>query len=225
MEILYNIPQHILSAIALTESGKTDKNTKLYMPWPWTANIGGSGRYFKTQKEALFTFKQLIARKYDRFDVGCMQVNWHYHKGAFSSIEEALDPYYNVRYAAEFLTSLYKQTGSWTQAAVYYHSKTPMRYQIYRKFVSSNWDKARDLMSPVNGRLQGILNTPTSQELIATQLQAQLQEQTQNPQTALVKQDKDKMLRLEKQKIKRMHEMAKLQAQIRQYAHNNYNTE
>ena len=196
IEAEYNIPPHILSAIALTESGRKDKKTKLHMPWPWTANIGGAGRYFKSKNEALLTFKNLIAKKYYMFDVGCMQINWRYHKEAFSSIEQALDPYYNVRYAAEFLTSLYAKTGSWTQAAVYYHSKTPVYYQKYRKIVGTNWDKARDLMSPIDGRLYDFFTD-------ASHISLPMIAKSQN---------------ISRTRMKRMQEIARLRTRIRQYA-------
>jgi hypothetical protein len=198
IESEYNIPPHILSAIALTESGRRDHKTKLQMPWPWTANIGGAGRYFKTKNEALLTFKQLIAKKNYMFDVGCMQINWRYHKNAFSSIEQALDPYYNVRYAAEFLTSLYAQTGSWTQAAVYYHSKTPVYYQKYRKIVGTNWDKARDLMSPIDGHLHKFFTQASSGTLLMSK----------------------KTTPISHTRMKRMQEIARLRTRIRQYAQN-----
>lgn len=198
MEAEYNIPPHILSAIALTESGRRDNHTKIRTPWPWTANIAGAGRYFNSRTEALLTFKRLIAQKNYMFDVGCMQINWHYHKEAFSSIEEALDPYYNVRYAAEFLTSLYAETGSWTQAAVYYHSKTPIHYQRYRKIVASNWDNARDLMSPIDGYLSNIFTEKS----------------------ALINSVKSKKAMIDYAKLERMREIARLRTKIRQYAQN-----
>lgn len=201
VEAEYNIPSHILSAIALTETGRTNTETKMRTPWPWTANIGGQGRYFKTRHEALITFKQLIAKKYHMFDVGCMQINWHYHKEAFGSIEEALNPYNNVRYAAEFLTSLYQETGSWVKAVEYYHSKTPQYYTNYRQQVALNWDKARDLMSPINGRLNNYFSNIAYLDLPKENKQSKL---------------------LREKKIARMREVAKMRAQIRQYAQNTY---
>ncbi len=201
IEAKYNIPPHILSAIALTESGRTnqyDENTKLRTPWPWTANIAGTGRYFQSRNEALLTFKQLIMQRNDMFDVGCMQINWHYHKEAFNSIEEALDPYYNVQYAAEFLTSLYERTGSWVKAVERYHSATPIHYQRYRQIVATNWDKARDLMSPIDGRLNGLLIENQSVKVTKAQQVIDLN------------------------KIARMREIAKMRAKVREYAQNNY---
>ena len=201
IEAKYNIPPHILSAIALTESGRTNnysKTTKVRTPWPWTANVQGTGRYFKSRTEALLTFKHLIATNNNMFDVGCMQINWHYHKEAFNSIEEALDPYYNVQYAAEFLTSLYERTGSWVKAVERYHSATPKHYQRYRQVVALNWDKARDLMSPIDGSLNGLfmqnksVTATKSQDIIALN------------------------------KTARMREIAKMRAKVREYAQSNY---
>ncbi len=209
VEAKYNIPPHILSAIALTESGRTNmyyndkaKSKKIQTPWPWTANINGVGRYFKSKAEALLTFKHLIAQRNHMFDVGCMQINWHYHKEAFKSIEEALDPYSNVQYAAEFLTSLYERTGSWTKAVERYHSATPKHYQRYRQVVASNWDKARDLMSPIDGSLNGVL--------------------IQDAYNRYKIENHDRLKKIEAYKIARMRKIAKLRAKIREYAQSNY---
>ncbi len=207
VETEYNIPPHILSAIALTESGRNNNitpNNKVHTPWPWTANIRGKGKFFKTRQEALASFKGLLARGEKMFDVGCMQVNWHYHGDAFSSLEEAIDPYNNVRYAAEFLISLYEKTGSWPKAVERYHSATPTYFRVYRRKVASNWNKARDLMSPVDGQL--------NHYFMKNQI-AEIRKE---------KSDLVKISKLDSQRIARMREIAKLRARVREYALNNY---
>jgi soluble lytic murein transglycosylase-like protein len=55
-------------------------------------------------------------------DVGCMQINHHYHARHFASVEEMLDPARNVEYGARFLKELYAREGSWTMAVARYHA-------------------------------------------------------------------------------------------------------
>jgi len=207
IEAEYNLPPHILSAIALTESGKQNVyyKKKIQSPWPWTANVRGKGKFFASKTAALRTFEKLIENNDDMFDVGCMQINWHYHKQAFSSIEEALTPYYNVQYAAEFLTSLYEKTGSWPKAVERYHSSTPVHYKRYRKVVASNWLKARDLVSPIDGHLNSLLIQPKLRDI---------------KNVNAVRADNQKIEN--SLKVARMREIAKLRARVRQYANNSY---
>jgi len=214
VEAEYDIPPHILSAIALTESGR--KNTynreKIHSPWPWTANIRGKGQFFKTKEQALKKFKALVDNKNYMFDIGCMQINWHYHKKAFLSIEQALIPYENVRYAAEFLTNLYERTGSWTKAVERYHSGTPKHYRRYRKVVASNWNLARNLVSPIDGQLTPMIEHEELKKIQDDTIitHAMLKE---NPKAIKTISAHDKL------KIARIKEIAKLRARIRQYAY------
>jgi soluble lytic murein transglycosylase-like protein len=55
-------------------------------------------------------------------DLGCMQVNHHYHGKAFPSVMDMLDPKQNVAYAARFLGELRGREGSWTMAVARYHA-------------------------------------------------------------------------------------------------------
>ena len=68
-------------------------------------------------------------------DVGCMQINLFYHPNAFDNLEQAFDPLTNTRYAADFLTNLYKNNGSWNLAIERYHSGNTTRGTKYRKAV------------------------------------------------------------------------------------------
>lgn len=211
----YNLPPHILSAIALTESGRTVG--KMHTPWPWTANIQGKGRYFATKQQALVTFKRLVAKKNHMFDVGCMQINWHYHKDAFDSLNQALTPYENVKYAAEFLRSLYDQTGSWPKAVERYHSNTPKHYNRYRKVVADNWIRARNLMSPVDGKIRnlfaGYRPEPDPHDYRLN---------VRNTKKKRKKISQAEYKRRRKIRLARMREIAKLRARVRDYAYNDY---
>ena len=55
-------------------------------------------------------------------DVGCMQVNHHFHARHFPSVEAMLEPAANVDYAARFLKKLKAREGTWTMAVARYHA-------------------------------------------------------------------------------------------------------
>lgn len=55
-------------------------------------------------------------------DLGCMQINHHFHGENFSSPAEMLDPRRNVEYAARFLRNLHNKHETWTMAVARYHA-------------------------------------------------------------------------------------------------------
>lgn len=55
-------------------------------------------------------------------DLGCMQINHHFHGSKFSSVEAMIDPHANVQYATQFLQELKKREGIWTMAVARYHA-------------------------------------------------------------------------------------------------------
>ena len=55
-------------------------------------------------------------------DIGCMQINHHYHRENFSSDLAMFDPARNVDYAASFLKSLKKRHKTWAMAVASYHA-------------------------------------------------------------------------------------------------------
>ncbi len=123
------VPEDVMLAISLTETGK--KIGGRINPWPWTVNMEGAGVWFEGPAEALAYVKTHFQRGARSFDVGCFQINYKWHHEHFGSIEEMFDPLANTQYAARFLTQLYHETGSWRQAAGYYHSRTPEYAQRY----------------------------------------------------------------------------------------------
>lgn len=145
-----NIPRHLLQAIALTESGRSvtlpaagpgdaAKAGKTFTAWPWTVMAEGQGRYLPSKAAAIKEVKKLQSKGVTNIDVGCMQVNLHYHGDAFSSLEEAFDPVHNVAYAAMFLSKLREDRHSWTMAVKFYHSSNRERQSYYRKKVFTTW--------------------------------------------------------------------------------------
>lgn len=55
-------------------------------------------------------------------DLGCMQINHHYHAEHFRSVEDMLDPRSNVDYAARFLLKLHARHETWSMAVARYHA-------------------------------------------------------------------------------------------------------
>jgi soluble lytic murein transglycosylase-like protein len=78
--------------------------------------------FARSRDEALAAFEAARAKGHRLIDLGCMQVNHHYHAHAFASVADMLDPVQNVRYAARFLRKLYAETGTWTLAVARYHA-------------------------------------------------------------------------------------------------------
>jgi hypothetical protein len=135
------IPKHLLSAIALAESGRKHPTLGKRMPWPWTVMAEGQGRYLATKQAAIDEVRQLQARGISNIDVGCMQVNLYHHPDAFFGLEQAFDPASNVAYAGRFLRSLFADSGAWDEAAGRYHSATPGLKDPYRDKVVQIWNR------------------------------------------------------------------------------------
>jgi len=126
-------PPRLLSAIARVESGRPG----IAASWPWTINADGKEYYFASKEEAIAQVRRLRAQGVSSIDVGCMQVNLHYHPEAFDSLETAFDPAANVRYAAQFLWNLHQETGSWEDAIGRYNTGDPVRGRQYRMLVEA----------------------------------------------------------------------------------------
>jgi hypothetical protein len=128
------VPLRLLLALAPTESGlRRARGRDPSYPWPWTLNTNGRGSFhFRTRTAAEKHLNALVAAGIDNIDIGCMQVNWHWHGAAFTSPAAALNPTLNAGYAAALLRDYRRQTGSWADAVGLYHSHTPARAEAYR---------------------------------------------------------------------------------------------
>lgn len=131
MEQAGYVPPQLLTAISHVESGRWDPILKAKIAWPWTVNANGVGRFFPTKQDAIAEVLRLQQQGVVLIDVGCMQINLHFHAGAFPNLETAFDPNANVTYAVSFLRDLAVSTGSWMRAAARYHSATPDLASIY----------------------------------------------------------------------------------------------
>ena len=133
------LPAHLLQAISKVESGRWDAARSALSAWPWTVMAEGKGRYLPSKAAAIAEVKALKAKGVRNIDVGCMQINLHFHPKAFEDLEQAFDPAQNVAYGAIFLHRLRQDSRSWTRAIGRYHSNTPALSGRYRLKVFRAW--------------------------------------------------------------------------------------
>src|SRR5882757_7523673 len=112
----YGVPAGILYAVGLTETGKKGSLQ------PNALNIGGKAVFPRSRAEALATFENARREGKTLIDLGCMQINHHYHGDHFGSVQDMLDPHQNVDYAARFLASLHARHMTWSMAVARYHA-------------------------------------------------------------------------------------------------------
>jgi hypothetical protein len=120
----HGVPRAVMRALTRTETGRS-RGPGALQPWPWTVNMEGAGHWFDSRAEALAYVTRERARGARSFDIGCFQVNHLWHGKAFASVAAMFEPDVNADYAAQFIRSLYDESGDWTQAAGLYHSRTP----------------------------------------------------------------------------------------------------
>ncbi len=137
-----SVPFAVLWAIAQTETGH-NKNGDV-TPWPWTLNIEGQGYWLDTRAAALVRAQLSVARNVHSFDLGCFQINYRWHGQHFASVDQMLDPDAGASYAARFLKRLFDETGSWSEAAGAYHSRTPILAAQYRQRFDQFYAAAAD---------------------------------------------------------------------------------
>ena len=142
----YGLPENILLSISRVESGY-QKVDGIIRAWPWTLNAGGDSAYFQTKAAALRSLKSRINKGVTNIDVGCMQLNYRWHKKFFKSLSDMISPTKNVYYGARFLKKLHERHGSWEKAVKYYHSsKSKFNVKYYRK-VEAVWKRENNQSS------------------------------------------------------------------------------
>jgi soluble lytic murein transglycosylase-like protein len=112
----HNVPVNVLYAVGLTETGRKQALQ------PYAMNIEGAAVFPSDLNEALKRFRAARARGAKLIDIGCMQINYHYHASAFGDVTSMFDPARNVDYAARFLKTLRAREGNWTMAVARYHA-------------------------------------------------------------------------------------------------------
>ena len=112
----YGVPTGILYAVGLTETGVRGSLQ------PFALNIEGKAVFARSRGQALRAFEQARRNGMKLIDLGCMQINYHYHGAEFPSVAAMLDPHANVDYAARFLARLHARHDTWTMAVARYHA-------------------------------------------------------------------------------------------------------
>lgn len=112
----YGVPEGILYSVGLAETGKKGSLQ------PWALNIEGKAVFASSLSQALEIFQQAKDRGAVLIDLGCMQINHHYHGAEFASVSQMFDPARNVDYAARFLAGLHARHETWTMAVARYHA-------------------------------------------------------------------------------------------------------
>jgi len=138
----YDLPPEVLYAVALTESARQVDSTGNVRPWPWTLNVQGRGHFFDSRQEAEAALQQHFDQGRRSIDIGLMQVNWRYHRQRLGSPQLALDPYHNLRVAAEILRDCHQRRQDWWAAVGCYHApNSPQRAARYRARVRAHWQR------------------------------------------------------------------------------------
>jgi hypothetical protein len=133
----YHLPANLLESIAKAESGRPITAFSDVRAWPWTIDADGTGLFLDSKAAAVAWMRQQ-GHRHSFVDVGCMQVDLHYHPSAFTSLDDAFDPVANADYAARLLLDLYhgEAAGNWDIAVGLYHSQTPLLAAEYRDRVA-----------------------------------------------------------------------------------------
>lgn len=112
----YGVPVGILYAVGLTETGNKGSLQ------PNAMNIEGKAFFPSSPSQALVLFDKARRQGAVLIDLGCMQINHHYHAEHFPSVAAMLDPRQNVDYAARFLAQLHARHDTWSMAVARYHA-------------------------------------------------------------------------------------------------------
>lgn len=112
----YGVPAGILYAIGLAETGRKGSMH------PFALNIEGRTVFAGSRREALEQFAEARRSGRKLIDLGCMQINHHYHGENFATPADMLDPARNVDYAARVLAGLHRRHGNWSMAVARYHA-------------------------------------------------------------------------------------------------------
>lgn len=110
------MPEGILYSVGLTETGRKGSLQ------PYAMNVEGKAMFLGSKSEVLEAFAAARQQGAKLIDVGCMQINHHFHGENFASVQEMLDPRRNVEYAAKFLSNLHGRHETWTMAVARYHA-------------------------------------------------------------------------------------------------------
>lgn len=152
-ERAHGIPLHLLAAIARVESGRRDRTSGTFDPWPWTINADGLGSFYDSKAQVMAAAASMRPGVTRSIDVGCMQISLIHHPNAFADMSQAFDPASNADYGARFLVQLHDKVNSWPRAVEMYHSATPEIGQEYGRRVYAVLPEEQKLAAEVQGNL------------------------------------------------------------------------
>lgn len=159
------IPSGLLMAIGRAESGVETSWGRLI--WPWALNIAGRSVFAPTRQEALRLAGESLAADPKRFiDLGCLQINFQYHREWLADHATALDPNWNVAYGARLLRNLAAQHGSWEKAVGFYHSANPLRQASYLANVARNYCDAGKTAALCQRRAPALAGAPVKRVVV-----------------------------------------------------------
>ena len=157
----HGVPLDVLRAVALVETGRTRAGR--LEPWPWAIHAAGQGNWFGSGADALAHARANINAGRNNVDLGCFQINYHWHGQNFPSVDAMLDPAQNADYAARLLARHKARLGTWELAAGAYHSATPHHAQRYMaRFREMRAQANVHTPTPPNRTNQYSLLTPAS---------------------------------------------------------------
>ncbi len=139
------LPDGVLRAIGIVESGRRDARLGRVAPWPWTIDLAGRPFFFDAAAQAVAAADASRAGGALTADIGCFQISMLYHPSVFPDIQTAFNPAENARVAAGLLAGLRDRTGSWPAAIAAYHSADPDRGAAYAVRVLNAWGAHSEL--------------------------------------------------------------------------------
>ena len=84
--VLHGVPLNVLYSVGLTETGRRGELS------PYDMNVDGQAVHSASLPEAMARFAQARQRGAKFIDIGCMQINHHFHGADFRSLSEMFDP-------------------------------------------------------------------------------------------------------------------------------------
>jgi len=130
----YGIPYRILFAIGMQESQRVLSDGRV-LPWPWTLNFAGRGRYYESSTEMEAALMEALDNGITNIDIGIMQINAKWHRAKSFSLIDLMRPEDNLNIAAQILRREHDWCGGtdldWMCAVGSYHSRDDVRAEQY----------------------------------------------------------------------------------------------
>lgn len=105
----HNVPFDVMHKVSLVETGR--QSAAGVTPWPWAVHATAQGHWPATREGALAIIRSALNAGHSNIDIGCFQINYHWHSENFASLDAMLDPAQNADYAAHLLHGHYQRLG------------------------------------------------------------------------------------------------------------------